>query len=123
MSLIDYRDPRPVYEQIVDYFEKLILQGVLKPDDKMPSVRQTASEWTINPNTIQKAFSVLENRGYIYAVPGRGNFVADSAKLLEEKKSEQLEKQEKVLREGKEIGITEEQAEEVVRRVYGSDKS
>ena len=123
MIALDYRDPRPVYEQIVDYFEKLILQGVLKPDDRMPSVRQTAAEWTINPNTIQKAFTVLENRGYIYAVPGRGNFIAESTKLLEEKRTEQLKKQEKLLREGKELGITEEQAEEMIRRVYGSGKS
>lgn len=117
---IDYRDPRPVYEQIVDHYEKLILIGAMKPDEKMPSVRQAATDWSINPNTIQKAFSILEERGYIYAVAGRGNFVADSHELLKKKQQSQLDEAEHVMKEGKELGITRKQIEKIVDAVYGS---
>ena len=81
MIIIDYKDPRPIYEQIVNRFKKLILNDVLKTDEKMPSVRALAMELSINPNTIQKAYSELERQGYIYTVKGRGNFVSDSSAL------------------------------------------
>ena len=75
MIVIDYQDRRPIYEQIVDRFELLIVKGALEPDSQMPSVRQMAMELSINPNTIQKAYVILEQEGYIYPVKGKGNFV------------------------------------------------
>ncbi|MEE8886764.1 MAG: GntR family transcriptional regulator [Eubacteriales bacterium] len=117
---IDYRDPRPVYEQIVDHYEKLILTGAMKPDERMPSVRQAATDWSINPNTIQKAFSILEERGYIYAVAGRGNFVAESGRLLQNRQQAQIEEIEKEIREGKELGVKEEEVSRIVEKVYGN---
>ena len=77
MISINYRDSRPVYEQIVDGFKKLIVTGLIKKDEKMPSVRELAAQYAINPNTIQRAYRDLENEGYIYSVPGRGSFVVD----------------------------------------------
>jgi len=74
---INYRDSRPVYEQIVDGFKKLIMTGLIKKDEKMPSVRELASQYAINPNTIQRAYRDLENDGYIYSVPGKGSFAVD----------------------------------------------
>ena len=65
MILIDYRDARPIYEQVVERFRILILRGVIKPDEKMPSVRNLAVDLSINPNTIQKAYAELE-RQYLY---------------------------------------------------------
>ena len=56
MIQINYRDPRPIYEQLRDGFRQLILTGVLKPDEKMPSVRELAASLAINPNTIQRAY-------------------------------------------------------------------
>ena len=82
MIAIDYQDRRPIYEQIVDRYEKLIIKGVLEPDTQMPSVRQMASDLSINPNTIQKAYAILESRGFIYPVKGRGNFVSGNAALF-----------------------------------------
>lgn len=87
MIIIDYKDTRPIYEQVVEKFKTLILKGVLKPDEQMPSVRNLAMELSINPNTIQKAYTELERQGYIYVVKGRGNFVAASDLLLEKSKS------------------------------------
>ena len=83
MIIIDYKDRRPIYEQIVERFQMLIVKGVLEPDSQMPSVRGLATELAINPNTIQKAYAILEQQGFIYPIKGRGNFVAGGAKLVE----------------------------------------
>ena len=77
MISINYRDPRPVYEQVSDGFKKLIIAGLIKKDEKMPSVRELASQYAINPNTIQRAYRDLESEGYIYSVPGKGSFAVD----------------------------------------------
>ena len=72
MIRINYRDSRPIYEQIKDGFRKLILQGVMSADEKLPSVRELAASLAINPNTIQRANRELEADGYEYTVAGRG---------------------------------------------------
>ena len=63
MIILDYKDARPIYEQVVDKFQKLILTGALEPNTKMPSVRSLAVELSINPNTIQRAYTELEREG------------------------------------------------------------
>ena len=68
----------PIYEKVADDFRNQIIKGILKPDDKMPSVRQLALTLNVNPNTIQKAYELLEREGYIYVVIGKGNFVANN---------------------------------------------
>lgn len=83
MININYRDPRPVYEQVSDGFKKLIVTGAIKKDEKMPSVRELASSYAINPNTIQRAYRDLENEGYIYSVPGKGSFAVDMKEISE----------------------------------------
>ena len=75
MIHLDYRDARPIYTQITDGFRDQILAGILQPGDKMPSVRELATELTINPNTIQRAYRDLESQGWIASVPGKGSFV------------------------------------------------
>ena len=74
MISLNYRDSRPIYEQIKNGLKRLIVTGALKEGDKLPSVRSLATELAINPNTIQKAYNELENEGYIYSVPGKGPF-------------------------------------------------
>ena len=83
MIQINYRDPRPIYEQLRDGFRRLILTGVLPPDSKLPSVRELAGQLAINPNTIQRAYRELEAEGCICSAPGRGSFVCqvDAARL------------------------------------------
>lgn len=82
MIQIDYRDPRPIYEQIADRIEELALRGALAPDSQLPSVRQMAIELSINPNTIQRAYGVLESRNVVYAAKGRGNFISADIEQL-----------------------------------------
>lgn len=102
---IDYKDATPIYEQIVQRYKNLIVKGVLKPDEKIPSVRNLAMELSINPNTIQKAYMLLEQQGFIYTVKGRGNFVAGDVGLKDIKKQEIYDKLAYIINESKEAGI------------------
>ena len=86
MIIVDYKDRRPIYEQIVEKFQMLIVKGVMEPDSQMPSVRKLAMDLSINPNTIQKAYTQLEQQGFIYPVKGKGNFVTGDRNLLVQKK-------------------------------------
>ena len=74
MVHLDYRDARPIYTQIIDGFKEQITTGVLMPGDKLPSVRELASQLAINPNTIQRAYRELEHEGYVQSIPGKGCF-------------------------------------------------
>ena len=105
MIVIDYRDKRPIYEQIVDKVRQLILRGILKKDDAMPSVRSLALELSINPNTIQKAYQELERMGYIYSVKGRGSFIKDSQIVVEEAVEEVKSDIEALILKAKDAGI------------------
>lgn len=78
MIVIDYRDKRPLYEQIAEKLAQLIICGALESNAKLPSVRSLAMDLSINPNTIQRAYMQLEQDGYIYTVVGRGNYVTDA---------------------------------------------
>lgn len=74
---IDLKNRKPIYEQIIENFIELILTGKLEKDQKVPSVRELAKQLTINPNTVQKSYSELTERGFFYVSLNRGNFVAD----------------------------------------------
>ena len=63
MIVLDYRDSRPLYQQVKDSLRRMMLTGLLEPDEKLPSVREMASKLAINPNTIQKAYRELEAEG------------------------------------------------------------
>lgn len=76
MIVMDYRDSRPLYQQVKDSLRRMMLTGLLEPDEKLPSVRSLATQLAINPNTIQRAYAELEAEGYIYSVAGRGSFVS-----------------------------------------------
>lgn len=76
MFQLNYRDNRPIYEQIKEQLRKLIVTHIIKPDEKLPSIREIASSLAINPNTIQRAYRELENEGYIYTISGKGSFAA-----------------------------------------------
>ena len=76
MIVLDYRDSRPLYQQVKDSLRRMMLTGLLEPDEKLPSVRSLATQLAINPNTIQRAYAELEAGGYIYSVAGRGSFVS-----------------------------------------------
>lgn len=116
MIIIDYKDTRPIYEQVAEKFKTLILKGVLQPDEQMPSVRNLAMELSINPNTIQKAYAELERENFIYTVKGRGNFVSGSESLLIERKKNCIDKILKLVEEALEYGMSKEEIIAEVQR-------
>ena len=76
MIVLDYRDSRPLYQQVKDSLRRMMLTGLLEPDEKLPSVRALATQLSINPNTIQRAYEALEREGYLCTVAGKGSFGA-----------------------------------------------
>ena len=107
MFELDFRSRTPIYEQLVEQFKTLIINDVLQPDEKLPSVRTLAQQVTTNPNTIQKAYRELEQQGYIYSVKGRGSFVSPDANKVDTKKLEEVkEKITKELSEAMYLGLT-----------------
>ena len=118
MIVLDYRDSRPLYEQVAERLRELMFKGALPQDAQLPSVRSLATELSINPNTIQKAYSLLEQQGFIYPVKGRGNFVSGNQALVEQRKNVFLQKLKILIKEGKEIGISKEECVEKTAEFY-----
>ena len=88
MLNLDYRDARPIYEQVKDGLRRLMVTGVIQEGEKLPSVRTMAGTLAINPNTIQRAYEALEAEGYVYSVPGKGSFAAPNTGVDEGRKQE-----------------------------------
>jgi len=88
MLSIDYRDARPIYEQVKDGLRRLMVTGVIREGEKLPSVRALASSLAINPNTIQRAYEALEGEGYLYSVTGKGTFAAPLSGVEESRKAD-----------------------------------
>lgn len=77
MFTVNYKDPRPIYEQIKQGLKQMMLTGTIPPGGRLPSVRDLAVQLTINPNTIQRAYRELEQEGIVFSVPGKGSFAAE----------------------------------------------
>ena len=117
MVHLDYRDARPIYSQIVSGFREQIRSGVLASGERLPSVRELASQLTINPNTIQRAYRELEAAGWIVTVPGKGCFVCG---LRQDAAAEPLlEEFDKLTEKLLALGQTREQ---LIRRLEGGKK-
>lgn len=116
MVLIDIKDSRPIYEQLVEKFKILILKGAIAPDEKIPSVRNLAVDLSINPNTIQRAYAELERQGYIYTVKGKGNFAMGGEMLLTKYKEEVLGQLKEIYQVAVSVGMTEDEIIDSIRR-------
>ena len=94
MFQLDLKSRTSIYEQIVDNIKELILSGVLRAEDKLPSVRELSKTLTVNPNTTQKAYRELEYQGFVYTVSGLGTFVAERvAEKIDPKRLEELKEE------------------------------
>lgn len=105
---INYRDPRPIYEQVRDGLRTLIVSGALAGGEKLPSVRELAAQLAINPNTIQRAYRELEQEGYVYSVPGKGSFAAERAEIDTKRRDALLRRFDETVRELKYLGVDAE---------------
>ena len=106
MLSLNYRDSRPIYEQVRDGLRRLIITGAIPPGDKLPSVRAMAGQLAINPNTIQRAYESLEQEGYAYSVPGKGSFAALPRDVTDKRREELLAKLDAIVQELVYLGMT-----------------
>lgn len=121
MIVLDYRDRRPLYEQITERFEELMFQEVLTEDMKLPSVRSLATELSINPNTIQRAYQELERQGFIYSVKGKGSFVSENGPMREAKRKEIFADLKCLVEEARCVGVGMLEFQEQVIQFYGTE--
>jgi GntR family transcriptional regulator len=123
MFELDMRSRKPIYEQLVDKLKELIINEVLKPDEQLPSVRTLATQLSINPNTIQKAYRELEIQGYIYSLKGKGSFVnPNNQKKDQEKINSVLKELEKLILEAIYLGVSAKELTELVEVLEGGGK-
>lgn len=122
MILIDYKDRRPIYEQVVERMADLMVRGILKQDSQLPSVRAMATDLSINPNTIQRAYAELERQGYIYSVKGKGSFVAENYQIREQRKRVVFKELKSLVDEARGVGITMLEFQEQVIQYFGTER-
>ncbi len=121
MLNLDYRDARPIYEQVRDGLRRQMVTGAIQEGEKLPSVRSLASRLAINPNTIQRAYESLEAEGYLYSVPGKGSFAAPHTGVDQGRKEELLGRFDAVAAELLFLGVGGETLVERVHRLEGGE--
>lgn len=121
MIHLNYRDARPIYEQIKDGMRKLIVTGAMAPNEKLPSVRAMATQLSINPNTILRSYNDLEAEGYIYSVPGKGSFVCDRTDADKARRQMLVDKVQELLSELRDLGMSEAELSALVKEETGND--
>lgn len=114
MIQLNYRDQKPIYEQIKDGLKRLVISGAVAKDERLPSVRELASQLAINPNTIAKAFRELEQEGYIYTITGRGSFAADHKDISDGRNEKLLKDFDDIV---KELLFLQEDKEQLKQRI------
>lgn len=119
MFELDMKSRKAISDQIIENMKELIVSGVLKPNDKIPSVREMAGQLPVNPNTVQKAYRMLETQGYIFTVKGRGTFVSDTEGMTVDSKA--LQDAEAYIRDSISklyyLGIGKESSKDIVERI------
>ena len=119
MISLNYRDPRPIYEQLEEKLRRLILSGAIGEGERLPSVRELASQLAINPNTIQRAYRELEQNGFIYSVPGKGSFAGKLSGVDEGRRQELREKLVAIYTELLQLGDEPEALHTLFKEIVG----
>ena len=117
MIQLNFRDSKPIYEQVEDGIRKLVVNNLIAADEKLPSVRELASKYALNPNTISRAYRDLEEQGYIYTLNGKGTFVAANEKVNDMRKEELLQQFDELVKELSFLMVPTEQLVERVSNV------
>ncbi len=117
MIQLNFRDSKPIYEQVEDGIRKLVVNNLIAADEKLPSVRELASKYALNPNTISRAYRELEEQGYIYTLNGKGTFVAANERVNDVRKEELLQQFDELVKELSFLMVPEEQLIERVSNV------
>ena len=116
MLSLDYRDARPIYEQVRDGLRRLMVTGAIQEGEKLPSVRELAAQLVINPNTIQRAYRELEAEGYIISIPGKGSYANIRSQVDEGRKKELLASLDEIVTELLFLGVTVDELDGRIRQ-------
>ncbi len=122
MLSINYKDPRPIYEQVRDALRQLILSGAIAPGEKLPSVRELAASLAINPNTIQRSYRELEALGLINTVPGKGAFAATDGAAAHRRTHELYQQLSAAVQELKLLGVQRSDVISAAEEAYGKEE-
>ena len=116
---VDVKDRKLIYEQLIDNIKNLVMEGLIAPEEFLPSVRSLAKELGINPNTIQKAYAELERQGVIVSLAGRGSMVTSDISSVRDvlKQKIAVEMQESVIA-AKRAGITLEEYQTLAETIW-----
>ena len=118
MIQLNYRDSKPIYEQIKNQLITCIRLGIYRADEQLPSIRSVSLQTGINVNTVKRAFADLEDEGIIYTLVGRGSFVsadaADNTSIAEKA----LKDIEPDIRSLKSKGVSRDSVIELINRIY-----
>ncbi len=117
MISLDYKDKRPLYEQISERIKELMSVGGLPENSQLPSVRALAVDLSINPNTIQRAYAELERQGYVYSIKGKGNFVAETERLQLLKTKELRGRLAVILEDAYRLGLSDDEIVGLIREL------
>lgn len=121
MFVVDVMSRVPVYEQIIKQVEEQVLTGILKEGHKLPSVRSLSVKLSINPNTIQKAYTELDRRQLIITVPGKGSFISEKAiEVVGANSREKMTELNKIIRELALAGVTKEEIINNIEEVFNN---
>ena len=113
---------QPIYEQLFSGISRLISVGELQPEEKLPAVREVAKQFGINPNTVQKAYAMLEQAGLIHSVPAKGSYISAAGHAADALKNEALRRTEQELRSACSAGVALEQVNKLAQDIWSEGK-
>jgi len=122
MFSLDLASRAPIYEQLYNNVVRLISAGALKPGDKLPPVRALACELSVNPNTVSKAYKLLEQDGYICSAVGKGSFISENLEALDAEKQLAVEKLDQALNSAVNVGLSKTEIMERVNKALKGGK-
>lgn len=123
MLQLNFKSGVPICDQIVNGIIRLRALGVMSAGESLPSVRNLAIELGVNPNTVQKAYQILEINGIIYSVKGKGSYIADDESAQNAIVNSAINDFNKAVSTAKELGISKDELIKVIKNVYGGQEN
>ena len=120
MFSLDFTSRKPIYEQVYESVIRYTALGAFAPDDKLPTVRAMAAELGINPNTVAKAYQMLERDGYIYSAAGRGSFISGKLSAQDAQRIIAVDKFTEAVKNAVMLGVGKEQLNSIIDDAYKS---
>ena len=115
MINLDYQSRMPIYEQIVHEIEKFVALDILKPEQQIPSIREMATTLGVNPNTVKKAYSILESRGVIVTLSTKGTYITQKIdKVVQKSIDDKIDEIKNIIEEIEKLGVSKD---DIIKRI------